>query len=47
MAFYLGKDVSVYISTENTTLGVSPVTTTAGAGSVTNAASQTFTGCME
>ena len=47
MAFYLGKDVSVYISTENTTLGVSPVTTTAGAGSVTNAASATFAGKLD
>ena len=42
MTFYLGKDVSVFLTTENTTLGVSPVYTSAGAGSVVNTATAAF-----
>tara|TARA_R100001594_G_scaffold45247_1_gene78031 strand:+ start:2927 stop:3511 length:585 start_codon:yes stop_codon:yes gene_type:complete len=41
MAFYLGKDVSVYLETENTTLGVSPVAD-GSATSVVNTATATF-----
>ena len=44
MVFYLGKDVSVYFSTENTTLGVSPAT---GATSVVNTATATFAGQLD
>ena len=39
MTFYLGKDVSVYLTTENTTIGVSPAT---GSLSVVNTATATF-----
>tara|TARA_R100000995_G_C3471890_1_gene118774 strand:+ start:426 stop:1019 length:594 start_codon:yes stop_codon:yes gene_type:complete len=39
MVFYLGKDVSVYLSTENSTLGVSPAT---GSTSVVNTSTATF-----
>ena len=39
MTFYLGKDVSVFLTTENTTLGVSPAT---GSTSVVNSATATF-----
>ena len=42
MAFYLGKDVAVYLTTENTTIGVTPLTTTAGSGSVTTGSTATF-----
>ena len=39
MVFYLGKDVSVYLSTENEAIGVSPAT---GSTSVVNGATATF-----
>ena len=42
MVFYLGKDVSVYFTTENTTIGVTPLTTTTGSGSVTTGSTATF-----
>ena len=44
MVFYLGKDVSVYFATENTTLGVSPAT---GATSVVDSATATFAGVLD
>ena len=44
MVFYLGKDVSVYFSTENTTLGISPAT---GATSVVDTATATFAGQLD
>tara|TARA_R100000963_G_C4639485_1_gene103203 strand:+ start:391 stop:972 length:582 start_codon:yes stop_codon:yes gene_type:complete len=40
MVFYLGKDVSVYLTTENTTLGVSPKID--GSTNVVNTATATF-----
>ena len=42
MVFYLGKDVAVYFVTENPVIGVTPVTTTAGSGSVTTGSTATF-----
>jgi len=42
MVFYLGKDVAVYFTTENEDIGVTPVTTTAGAGSVVDTSTATF-----
>ena len=44
MVFYLGKDVSVYFSTENTVLGISPAT---GATSVVDTATATFAGQLD
>ncbi len=42
MVFYLGKDVSVFLSTENDNLGVSPISSSTGTGSITNGATSTF-----
>lgn len=45
MAFYLGKDVAVYLTTENDTLGVTPVDD--GSTSVVDTATATFAGQLD
>jgi len=42
MVFYLGKDVSVFLTTENADLGLSPVYSSAGVGSIANGNTATF-----
>jgi len=46
MAFYLGKDVAVYVTTENDTLGVSP-DADGSSSSVVNTATATFAGQLD